>query len=126
MNASAGASVMHDLLALASKVKREVVETLRKVVDVMGKYAGQALSLEARNAVRGFILDLPRRWASIQNALSIANASNNNTTDPSRQEAERVLTLAHESHSVLQSTTHVVHQSISTVSWASFMVLWIF
>lgn len=59
------------LLALASSVKKEVVETLRKVVEVIGKYAGNALPLEARNAVRGFILDLPSRWVSFTRSRMI-------------------------------------------------------
>lgn len=49
------------LLALAQRIKRDVVETVRRVVEIMGKYAGKALPVEARSAVRGFILSLPSR-----------------------------------------------------------------
>lgn len=52
----------NQLLHLANAVKREVVETLRKVVNVITQYAGNALPLESRNVVRGFILSLPSRW----------------------------------------------------------------
>ncbi|KAL6306221.1 transcription factor Opi1-domain-containing protein [Sparassis latifolia] len=43
--------------------KRDVVETLRQVVDVVSRYAGSALPEPARARVRSFILHLPRRWA---------------------------------------------------------------
>jgi hypothetical protein len=45
-------------------VRRDIVHTIRKVVDVVSKYAGGALPEPARGRVRGFILKLPQRWAS--------------------------------------------------------------
>lgn len=45
-------------------VKRDVVETIRQVVDIVSKYAGGALPEPARARVRGFILHLPQRWAT--------------------------------------------------------------
>jgi hypothetical protein len=45
-------------------VKRDVVETIRQVVEIVSKYAGGALPEPARQRVRGFILHLPQRWAS--------------------------------------------------------------
>ncbi|KAI6014026.1 transcription factor Opi1-domain-containing protein [Pisolithus microcarpus] len=45
-------------------VRRDVVRTIRQVVDVVSKYAGGALPEPARVRVRGFILHLPKRWAS--------------------------------------------------------------
>lgn len=49
-------------------VRRDVVDTIRQVVDVVSKYAGDALPELARARVRGFILHLPQRWASAANA----------------------------------------------------------
>lgn len=43
--------------------RRDVVRTIRQVVDVVSKYAGGALPEPARSRVRGFILLLPQRWA---------------------------------------------------------------
>jgi hypothetical protein len=40
------------------------VHTIRQVVDVVSRYAGGTLPEPARNRVRGFILNLPQRWAS--------------------------------------------------------------
>ncbi|KAG6333802.1 hypothetical protein ID866_5287 [Astraeus odoratus] len=45
-------------------VRKDVVQTIRQVVDVVSKYAGGALPEPARARVRGFILHLPQRWAS--------------------------------------------------------------
>jgi hypothetical protein len=45
-------------------VRRDLVQTIRQVVDVVSKYAGGALPEPARTRVRGFILKLPQRWAS--------------------------------------------------------------
>ncbi|KAG6907647.1 hypothetical protein DXG01_008097 [Tephrocybe rancida] len=44
-------------------VRRDIVHTVKQVVDVVSKYAGGALPEPARGRVRGFILDLPQRWA---------------------------------------------------------------
>ena len=45
-------------------VKRDVIDTIRQVVDIVSKYAGGALPEPARQRVRGFILHLPQRWAN--------------------------------------------------------------
>ncbi|KAI5124258.1 hypothetical protein M0805_005107 [Coniferiporia weirii] len=47
-----------------TNVKRDVVGTIRQVVDVVSKYAGGALPEPARARVRQFILHLPQRWAN--------------------------------------------------------------
>ncbi|KAL0953375.1 hypothetical protein HGRIS_004616 [Hohenbuehelia grisea] len=44
--------------------RRDIVHTIRQVVDVVSKYAGGALPEPARARVRGFILTLPQRWAT--------------------------------------------------------------
>jgi hypothetical protein len=45
-------------------VRRDIIHTIKQVVDVVSRYAGGALPEPARNRVRGFILGLPHRWAS--------------------------------------------------------------
>lgn len=40
------------------------METVRRVVDVVGRYAGAYLPGEARQNVRGFILSLPGKWVN--------------------------------------------------------------
>ena len=93
-------SLLHRLLTLAASVKREVVETMRKVVDIMGKYAGKALPQEARNLVRGFILSLPARWQAVQCQVDPMPSS-------STAEVNRVLSLAEESSSIIKKTLTV-------------------
>ncbi|KAL9936094.1 hypothetical protein V8E36_004936 [Tilletia maclaganii] len=46
-------------------IKGDVVTTIKGVVDVIGKYAGIALPEQARRSVKGFVLSLPARWASV-------------------------------------------------------------
>lgn len=56
-------------------VRRDVVQTIRQVVDVISKYAGGALPEPARNRVRGFILHLPQRWASAAQGEGVAKGT---------------------------------------------------
>jgi transcriptional repressor OPI1 len=44
-------------------VKKNVVSTIRRVIDVVGKYAGGSLPEPAKQKVKGFILSLPGRWS---------------------------------------------------------------
>ncbi|RDB15952.1 Transcriptional repressor OPI1 [Hypsizygus marmoreus] len=50
-------------LRTLTTVRRDIVHTIRQVVDVVSRYAGGALPEPARGRVRGFILQLPQRWA---------------------------------------------------------------
>ncbi|KAF9464914.1 transcription factor Opi1-domain-containing protein [Collybia nuda] len=50
-------------LRTLTAVRRDIVQTIRQVVDVVSRYAGGALPEPARGRVRGFILELPQRWA---------------------------------------------------------------
>jgi len=45
-------------------VRRDIVHTIRQVVDVVSKYAGGAFPEPAKNRVRRFILGLLHRWVS--------------------------------------------------------------
>ncbi|KAL8276158.1 hypothetical protein RQP46_011452 [Phenoliferia psychrophenolica] len=47
-----------------AQIKHDVVETIRKVVEVVSKYAGAALPEQAKRYVRQSILSLPTKWAS--------------------------------------------------------------
>lgn len=55
--------------------KRDVINTVRQVVDVISKYAGGALPEPARTRVRGFILTLPQRWATATRGDPTARAA---------------------------------------------------
>ena len=62
--ARSGETVSQHHMRTLTDVKRDVVDTIRQVVDIVSKYAGGALPEPARQRVRGFILHLPQRWAS--------------------------------------------------------------
>ncbi|SPO38796.1 uncharacterized protein PSFLO_04275 [Pseudozyma flocculosa] len=58
-----------------SNIKGDVVNTIRGVVDVVGKYAGSALPEPARNSVKAFILSLPARWATVNRSSAASSPS---------------------------------------------------
>lgn len=97
----------------------EVVETLRKIVDIVGKYAGMGLSLESRMLIRNGILSLPNRWSKITESVS-GNTSNPSSlaqeSKPSesaeKREARLVMALAEESNYMLKSTMSVVGKTV--------------
>ncbi|KAF7317531.1 hypothetical protein MKEN_00839900 [Mycena kentingensis (nom. inval.)] len=49
-------------LKTLAHLRGDIVHTIRQVVGVVSKYAGGALPEPARGRVRGFILDLPRKF----------------------------------------------------------------
>ena len=57
------ATVSPEALQHYMSVKKNVVNTIRQVVDVVGKYAGGSLPEPAKQKVKGFILSLPGRWS---------------------------------------------------------------
>ncbi|KAI7863634.1 transcription factor Opi1-domain-containing protein [Spinellus fusiger] len=88
-----------------SEIKREIIDTLRKVVEVVSKYAGTGLPEQAKASVRGFILALPGRWA-VLNAGNQANESKVNET------SIRLLNFGGESIEMLQSVSNVFAATI--------------
>ena len=68
------ALISRERLHQLTNVKRDVVATVRQVVDVVSRYAGGALPEPARTRVRGFILHLPQAWASAARRENVAPA----------------------------------------------------
>ncbi|KAJ3149496.1 hypothetical protein HDU86_006900 [Geranomyces michiganensis] len=101
-----------NIFAIVASIRREVVETLRRVVDVIGRYAAVYLPGDARRSVRGFILALPGRWATLTNGT----VSNSNAVDGGPQsaeaEAQKVLTLAAESSNMLKGVQSIFTESL--------------
>ncbi|KAJ9474110.1 Transcriptional repressor OPI1 [Pseudozyma hubeiensis] len=64
-------------------IKGDVVNTIRGVVDVIGKYAGSALPEPARNSVKAFILSLPARWATVNRSSAASSPSGYFGSSPS-------------------------------------------
>jgi hypothetical protein len=117
-----------ELKTLLSNIKRQVAETLRQVVDILGKYAGLCLSGEARDSVKGFILSLPSRWAFINSRFSSfskpPSAPNTSTpgeaegkgvSEDAMQEAQKVFTLATESSAMLKGIQSVFESAVGEV-----------
>ncbi|CAG8755591.1 21101_t:CDS:2 [Cetraspora pellucida] len=118
--ASSGALITQSTSKLAS-IKKEVVDTLRKVIEVVSKYASICLPEHAKHNVRSFILSLPSRWASINHSdhsssasptasprLAPSNAHINQTTDYAR----RLLSLANESLDMLRSVAGIFSETV--------------
>ncbi|TPX73477.1 hypothetical protein CcCBS67573_g05251 [Chytriomyces confervae] len=142
-NQNAHADAMNnDLNTAISSVTREVVGTLKLVVEMLVKHASSRLPPPARRRVREFILRLPNRWSSLANDLQTAAASApaSSTTSPQNgrvpttgaaheassatssgtgvnsplpTEAQRVLTLAAESSAMLKNVMNVFSQTVS-------------
>lgn len=106
-----------------AQIKKEIVETLRKVVEVISKYAGSGLPEQAKASVRGFILALPTRWA-ILNSSSTASP----TGSPSLTAADshihetsiRLLNFGTESVEMIQSVSLVFSDTVERAElWLS-------
>lgn len=107
-------------LEILSQVKRELINTIRQVVEVVSKYAGGALPEQARNTVRSFILMLPERWSLAARADADASLRGNDTLANGRgvsggvamAASTRVLTLATESLDMMRGVTSVFKESL--------------
>ncbi|KAG0164056.1 hypothetical protein DFQ28_010885 [Apophysomyces sp. BC1034] len=103
-----------------SQIKKDIVNTLRKVVEVVSHYASSALPHHAKVAVRGSILDLPSRWASlsdIQSNVTTPTSSpllrpNGEKPKGHEEKAIRLLSFGQESLETLQSISTVFSDTI--------------
>lgn len=99
-----------------SNVKKEIVDTLRKVVEVVSRYAGSGLPEQAKASVRRFILALPGRWATIQTSTTASPASSpalGPHVQPHAQETSiKLLTFGDESIEMLRSVSGVFSDTI--------------
>ncbi|KAI8885471.1 hypothetical protein K501DRAFT_215660 [Backusella circina FSU 941] len=109
--------------SVLSDIKKDIVDTLRKVVEVISRYAGSSLPVQARQTVRGFILNLPGRWATVNEIRSTATSpaaspmlspsTSSGTSTPTQDEAAiRLLSFGQESVEMLQSVTTVFSDTV--------------
>ncbi|KUJ17538.1 clock-controlled protein-like protein 8 [Mollisia scopiformis] len=107
-----------DRSALNAKItdlKKDVLKTLKEVVDIVSKYAGGALPENARILVRRHLTSLPQRFrlASSRNG----DASKNGETDVT-EGANRVLVLAKEGLDMMAQVSGVLDGTIvSAEEW---------
>jgi hypothetical protein len=88
--AESDALVTASAAAHLSQIKHDVVETIRKVVDVVSKYAGVALPEQAKRYVRQSILGLPVKWASAIGERRDIRGVSVGASDVSTPRAERM------------------------------------
>ncbi|KAG2220630.1 hypothetical protein INT45_014060 [Circinella minor] len=103
----------HQPASPLSSVKRDIVETVRKVVDVISRYASTSLPHHAKVAVRGFILDLPNRWDIRSSPAASPLLTPTEGLSPVQDEnAIKVLTFGNESVEMLQSISTVFSDTV--------------
>ncbi|KAG0288865.1 hypothetical protein BGZ98_004078 [Dissophora globulifera] len=120
------AMVPSNAASTLASIKKEVVETLRKVITVVSRYAGACLPDQAKISVRQFILSMPVRWATINNEslpstpLGSPSLGPQSDRTPEQQaalnetssHATKVLVLAHESSDMLKSVATIFKDSV--------------
>lgn len=108
-----GATTMttHDDASTLAQIKKEIVDTLRKVVEVISKYAGSGLPEQAKAAVRGFILALPTRWAML-NSSAAASPSITPADSHIHDTSMKLLNFGGESIEMIQSVALVFSDTI--------------
>ncbi|CEG64361.1 hypothetical protein RMATCC62417_01344 [Rhizopus microsporus] len=104
------------------RIKKEIVDTLRKVVDVISKYAGTGLPEQAKAAVRSFILALPSRWAMLNSkaASPVASPALKPSDVGLHETSIKLLNFSGESLEMIQSVAHVFSDTIERAElWLS-------
>ncbi|KAI7876158.1 transcription factor Opi1-domain-containing protein [Mucor mucedo] len=105
---------------ILATIKRDMVTTLRKVIDIITCYASTALPYQAKAAVRGTILNLPSRWASLYEDETSSTSIDVTQKQTKGQEdvALRLLAFGQESTEMLGSIHNVFDDTIQRAeSW---------
>lgn len=101
------------------KIKQDIVDMLRKAVDVVSRHAGAALPEPARSRVKGYILSLPSRWAAASTPSQPSQTPAANGLSREEETGWKVLTLAGESLQMLGGVMTVVTDTLqSAEEWA--------
>ncbi|KXS15207.1 hypothetical protein M427DRAFT_56842 [Gonapodya prolifera JEL478] len=100
-------------LALISASRHDIALVLRRLVDLVGRFAALYLPEEARRFVRGVVVAAARRWVGNPQgvapggASSSAGASGGRSSDQAREEGERVIAMAEEARGVMGTLRNV-------------------
>ncbi|KAF9345939.1 hypothetical protein BGX26_002588 [Mortierella sp. AD094] len=108
-----------------ASIKKEVVDTLRKVINIVSRYAGACLPDHAKISVRQFILSMPVRWANLNNESVPSTPMGSPSLGPvdrspedvialneTSERATRVLVFANESSDMLRSVASIFKDSV--------------
>ncbi|KAI9320717.1 transcription factor Opi1-domain-containing protein [Dichotomocladium elegans] len=104
-------------------IKRDIVNTLRKAVEVVSRYAATSLPHQGKVAVRGFILHLPSRWAALSDIRSTTTSPSSSPairpissssvhSEGEERTALRLLNFGQESVDMLQSVSVVFSDTV--------------
>lgn len=106
------------LNAKIAELKRDVLKTLKEVVDIVSKYAGGALPENARVLVRRHLTSLPQRF-KLASSRSVESSRNGDHGDADITEgANRVLVLAKEGLDMMAQVSGVLDGTIvSAEEW---------
>ncbi|KAI9205729.1 transcription factor Opi1-domain-containing protein [Polychytrium aggregatum] len=107
--------VAYELMQTALVAKREIANTLRKVVDVICRYAAVYMPAVTRRVVRDFIMDLPMRISSLNASAPVPMGADGtpNYQEAETIEAERVLVIATESKDMLVNLGNIFEQALT-------------
>ncbi|KAF9956989.1 hypothetical protein BGZ65_002308 [Modicella reniformis] len=108
-----------------NSIKKEVVDTLRKVITIVSRYAGACLPDPAKISVRQFILSMPSRWATLNSESVPSTPISSPSLGPvdrcredlaalheTSERANRVLAFANESSDMLRSVATIFKDSV--------------
>ncbi|ORZ15278.1 transcription factor Opi1-domain-containing protein [Absidia repens] len=99
-------------------IQKEIILTLRKVVEVVSRYAGAGLPTHAKASVRSFILQLPSRWATLNTTsgdtadLHPSSSNDGGVPDHVKETSVKLLNFGGESVEMLDSVSTVFSDSI--------------
>ncbi|KAI8872073.1 hypothetical protein GQ42DRAFT_119892, partial [Ramicandelaber brevisporus] len=67
------------------QIRREIVDTVRRVVQVITSYAGNVLPEPAKRQVRSIIMSLPNQWSAVDSSsVSSSSSSASSASDSPR------------------------------------------
>ncbi|KAI9489028.1 transcription factor Opi1-domain-containing protein [Zychaea mexicana] len=93
-------------------IKKEMVDTVRKVVDVISRYASSSLPEQAKNTVRGFILELPKRWNTANSSTSPSPVTGPDDDPQLHETSIKLLNFGGESIEMLESVSNVFSDTV--------------
>ncbi|CZT08338.1 related to CLOCK-CONTROLLED PROTEIN 8 (ccg-8) [Rhynchosporium agropyri] len=113
-----GDAVRSALNAQIAELKKDVLKTLKEVVDIVSKYAGGALPENARILVRRHLTSLPQRFRLANSRPLEGGRSGDNVDIEVREGANRVLVLAKEGLDMMAQVSGVLDGTIvSAEDW---------
>ncbi|KAI8996954.1 transcription factor Opi1-domain-containing protein [Pilobolus umbonatus] len=93
-------------------IKSDMVNTIKKVINIISCYASTALPYQAKATIRGAILSLPSRWALLCDETPLSSIGIPESEDKGQDVALRLLAFGQESTEMLGSIHSVFDETI--------------